>query len=378
MGRRVWPRRDGRVLRHTRAGAANPGDNARQPFDVVLAYSSAMAPCLAAAEGARRICDLVDVDSAKWGSYAKSERGLGRWLFSREQRAVARTEQAACENADAVVVVTQAEAELLRKIRPAKADDNVHVIGNGVDCDYFDLSAVRPYSDGQATGDVLVFVGTMDYRPNVEAVCWFVQNVWLAIRRQRPGAVFRIVGRDPVGDVRKLAAVEGVHVTGTVADVRGHLAEASAAVFPLQMSPGVPNKLLEAMAAGRAVIASPCAAAGLDVQAPAHLLLADLPAQWQQQVLAVLADNELRLRLGEAARRRAVERFSWESQLAPLVDLCNGDSEERRAKSEGRNSNSNSNSNGNSNNKGTSEDTAGTAVTHTGKMAVPRRGADAC
>ena len=169
--------------------------SARQPFDVVLAYSSAMAPCLAAAEGARRICDLVDVDSAKWGSYAKSERGLGRWLFSREQRAVARTEQAACENADAVVVVTQAEAELLRKIRPAKADDNVHVIGNGVDCDYFDLSAVRPYSDGQATGDVLVFVGTMDYRPNVEAVCWFVQNVWLAIRRQRPGAVFRIVAR---------------------------------------------------------------------------------------------------------------------------------------------------------------------------------------
>jgi polysaccharide biosynthesis protein PslH len=284
------------------------------PFDVAIAYSSAMAPCLDPLP-CRRVADLVDVDSAKWAAYATEHSGLMRWLYIREARKVAAIEQHARRQCDATIVVTSAEAELL-----GEHDGQVHVIGNGVDCDYF--TAPLGVAPGIRSAPTLVFTGTMSYRPNVQAVCWFVENVWSELKRNVPALRFVIVGREPAAAVRALARVEGVQVTGDVPDVRPYLADAAMAVFPLQMSPGVPNKLLEAMAAGLPAVASPCVTAGLDVRATEHVLHAQTPDQWREQVLRLLNSLELRSEFGQRARQHVKENFTWEKQLAPLVELC--------------------------------------------------------
>ena len=307
---------------------------ARKPFDLTLVCSSAMAPCLWQIPCPARVTDLVDVDSAKWTAYARELSQPRHWLYTREADEVASLEQEACRLSDAVVVVTGSEAVLLGNARGRRCPlpmtqemrDKIKAVGNGVDCEYFDLSAVEPAhienTRGQNAHATLVFTGTMDYRPNVQAVCWFVKNVWPGLKREAPELCFLIVGRQPTREVRRLAQIPGIHVTGTVADVRPYLAAASVAVFPLQMSPGIPNKLLEALAAGRPTVASPCAIEGLDLQVGQHLLQAQTPDQWRHQVLALLADATRREQLGRQGRLQVREHFTWEQQLAPLVELC--------------------------------------------------------
>jgi sugar transferase (PEP-CTERM/EpsH1 system associated) len=320
--------RSDRLLRMILAEAA------RKPFDLTLVCSSAMTPCLWQIPCPARVTDLVDVDSAKWAAYARDTSGPRRWFFSRESDQVASLEQEACRLSDAVVVVTGSEAVLLGNARGRRCPlpmtremrDKIKVVGNGVDCDYFDLSTVEPASiknsNGQGAHAAMVFTGTMDYRPNVQAVCWFVKNVWPDLKREAPELNFLIVGRQPTREVQRLAQTPGVHVTGAVADVRPYLAAASAAVFPMQMSPGIPNKLLEALAAGRPTVASPCAFEGLNLQVGQHLLRAQTPDQWRHQILTLLADATLREQLGRQARLYVREHFTWEQQLAPLVELC--------------------------------------------------------
>ena len=108
---------------------------------------------------------------------------------------------------------------------------------------------------------LIVFTGQMDYRPNVEAVTWFVEAVLPHIRLARPNARFVIVGRSPVEAVRALGRQPGVTVTGEVADVRGWLAAASVVVAPLKLARGVQNKVLEAMGMARPLVADPLMAA---------------------------------------------------------------------------------------------------------------------
>ena len=182
----------------------------RGRFDVVVAYSSSMLPYALAVPAAARVADLVDVDSEKWAAYARAAEPPKRWLYALEARGVRRLERWALEYCDAVVLVTQAEADAL----PAR-NGTVHAIANGVDADYFSPTG-RP---GRLAAG-LVFTGTMDYRPNVEGVCWFAREVWPHLRRARPGLTFTIVGRDPTRQVRELSEREGIEVTGTVPDVR--------------------------------------------------------------------------------------------------------------------------------------------------------------
>jgi len=241
-----------------------------EPFDLAFGYSSGILPLAMTAPARARIMDLVDVDSAKWQAYTQAAAWPKSWLYRREARGVRALERRAVEHFDAVILVSQAEVAALGIASP-----KVHAIGNGVDIDYF-----QPRPRPADAPPNLVFTGSMDYRPNVEGVCWFAKEVWPELKRQVHDLTFTVVGRDPAPAVKALAAQPGIVVTGTVPDVRPYLVAASAVVVPLRIARGIQNKILEAMAMGRPVVASPQALEGLDIAVGTHALQADPPAQW--------------------------------------------------------------------------------------------------
>jgi polysaccharide biosynthesis protein PslH len=284
----------------------------REPFDLVFAYSSSTLPYALAVPSRARVMDLVDVDSAKWASYAEAAWWPKSTLYRMEARGVAALEQRAVEQCDAAFLVSEAEKRALGISSP-----KVAALGNGVDTEFF--QAV----DRPAGPPSLVFTGTMDYRPNIEGVCWFVRELWPGLKREVADLTFTIVGRNPAPEVLRLADTPGILVTGAVKDVRPHLAAASVTVVPLHIARGIQNKILEAMACGRAVVASSQAIEGLDVKVGQEVLRADTPDEWRTSILGLLSDEAKQRSLGAAARARVVADYSWDSQMAPMVLRCN-------------------------------------------------------
>jgi polysaccharide biosynthesis protein PslH len=283
------------------------------PFRACLASASSMVPYLELPElrGVPAVVDLVDVDSQKWLDYAGGGRGVRAWLYRTEGRRLRRLERGLPARFRAVTLVSDAEADLYRGF----CDDGpVHVVRNGVDLDYF-----RPAGPGDAA--TCVFVGALDYRPNVEGVCWFCDAAWPMIRQRRPEARLYLVGRRPAPAVSRLAGRPGVEVVGPVADVRPHLARARVAVAPLRLARGVQNKVLEALAMARATVASPQALAGLRALPGTHLLSAAAADEWAAAVLRLLDDEGLCRQLGAAGRRYAEEHHCWERCLEPFPSL---------------------------------------------------------
>ncbi|WP_235516286.1 glycosyltransferase [Sphingomonas sp. Leaf226] len=172
---------------------------------------------------------------------------------------------------------------------------------------------------GSAHADpLIVFTGQMDYRPNIDAVTWFARDILPRIRTQHPTARFAIVGRAPTPAVQALAS-DAVIVTGAVDDVRGWLAAADVCVAPLKLARGIQNKVLEAMAMARPVVASAAAAEGID-HAGTIRVAADA-SEFAAQVLALLDAPADAADLGRAARAQVLRRYGWDARLAPLDAL---------------------------------------------------------
>jgi sugar transferase (PEP-CTERM/EpsH1 system associated) len=281
---------------------------------IVFVCSSNMAPyVLDHPHRGRRIVDLVDVDSEKWRAYA--ERGFGpmRWLYGREAHKVFALERQVARAADWSTLVSDAEADLFRRLVPERAETIVG-ISNGVDCVYFDPASgfAPPYNVGVPN---FVFTGTMDYVPNVDAVAWFANDILPLIRRSLPTAQLHIVGANPVPAVQVLARTKGVHITGRVPDVRPYLAHATAAIAPMRIARGIQNKVLEAMAMARPAIVTSDALEGIAALPGSELLLADTADAFAAAAHRLAADVTEGRRIGEAARQRAVADFSWEGRL---------------------------------------------------------------
>ena len=283
-----------------------------------VAFSSAMAQYVTSLRGVRSVIDFVDVDSAKWEEYGRTRRWPLSGIFRREGDRLLSYERAVARQADASVFVTPAEADLFLRKAPECAG-RVWSAQNGVDTAYFRPDAARP-SPFAAEEEAVVFTGAMDYWPNIDAVCWFAHEAFPAIRAARPRARFHVVGMQPAPTVQALARLPGINVTGRVPDVRPYLQHAAVVVAPLRVARGIQNKVLEAMAMGRPVVASGCAAQGLSAVPGAELEVADDAAGFAMRVSDALEPARAAA-MGAAARRRVLADYDWTSNLAPFGRL---------------------------------------------------------
>lgn len=287
--------------------------------EIVFVFSGNMMPYVLDHAGRVRclIADLADVDSEKWRAYADKASGPMRWLYRRETRLVAELERQAATAADWCTFVSEAEAELFRRLVPEHAR-RARGISNGIDTVHFDpaLPFPIPFAKERPT---YVFTGTMDYPPNVDAVCWFADEVLPMIRRRVPQAQFAIVGASPAPAVARLAARPEVLVTGRVADVRPYLAHAVAAVAPLRIARGIQNKVLEGMAMARPVILTPEALEGIDAEPGREVVLCRDAGELADAAVRLADDRAEGTAIGAAARAKVVERYAWDA-LLPAFD----------------------------------------------------------
>ena len=283
--------------------------------DAAVVFSSAMAQYVPAELGLRTLVDLVDVDSAKWTQYAGNHRWPLSWLYAREGRKLFEFERATVRRATHSFLVTDAEVELFLGQAP-ECVGRVDAVGNGVDFEFFSLDHgfASPYD---ATETPIVFTGAMDYWPNVDAVTWFATDVLPALVARVPSLRFTIVGMRPTPAIQALAGTHIV-VTGAVPDVRPYLAHAAVVVAPLRIARGVQNKVLEAMAMARPVIASAACAGGIDATPGSDFLIGASATEFVESVVALVADPSRAVAIGEAARRRVLERYSWDARLAAI------------------------------------------------------------
>ena len=268
--------------------------------DAAYVFSGQMAQYLPVAASCT-VMDFVDLDSVKFADYAAGASCGMRWLYAREARLLSAFERQIARQVDASLFVSAAEAALLLGAR---------AVENGIDAARFDPARVRPVAEH----GLIVFTGQMDYPPNIDAVRWFAREVLPAVRAEHRQTRFAIVGRAPTAAVRALAG-EGVIVTGEVHDVRPWLAAAAVVVAPLRIARGVQNKVLEAMAMARPVVATPAASEGIDHGGTIHV--ADGALAFVAAVTALLD----RPAAAPEARARVLARYAWPARLASLDTL---------------------------------------------------------
>lgn len=279
--------------------------------DLVLVCSSAMAQYVTGRVEPTTglVVDFVDADAEKWRAYA-SVRSPLRWIFAREAQTLVQFERRVLQTTAAGVLVSETERRLLAAFAPDGAA-KLHVVPNGVDTDHFQSWPVF------AEGCQVVFCGRMDYRPNIDGAQWFARDILPRVRQRCPRAVFRIVGAKPTRAVLALQQLPGVEVVGAVPDVRPYLAQASVVVAPLRIARGIQNKVLEGMAAGRPVVATPQALDGIGARIGVDVLMGADEAQFAAAVCDVLL-GQTGDGIGAQGRRFVLQHHQWPEQLNML------------------------------------------------------------
>lgn len=255
------------------------------------------------------LMDWHNVESELMWRYAEQTKGLPKRAVARRTAGLLeRVELKSLSACDLHTVVSERERQELLK---RDGDAVIHVIPNGVDTAFYAWeSAQTAEKEAHGSCPTLLFVGSMDYHANIDAVSWFVQDVWPMLAREFPTLEFTIVGRNPSAFVQALASAR-VHVTGTVDDVRPFYSHAFAVIVPLRVGGGTRLKILEAMAAGVPVISTRLGAEGLSVEDNRHILLADSREQVAFAVKSLLQHPKFRSQLTEAARALVVNQYDW-------------------------------------------------------------------
>jgi sugar transferase (PEP-CTERM/EpsH1 system associated) len=284
-------------------------------YDLVFVFSSSMAPYAESASNVPRLLDMVDVDSDKWAQYAAQSRPPMSWIWRAESKRLAKCEKVWIQDFSLTVLCTRVEAKILN----TEPGLRIEAFENYMDANYFDPALTEITNEIRAQQPYVVFTGSMDYLPNVDAVTFFYSQVFPAIRAKVPNAHFVIAGRNPTAAIRKLARDPAVHVTGAVPDIRPYLRGASVAVAPIRVARGVQTKILEALAMGLPVAASRKAAMALPHSLAGAVHVADDP-----QSLAAFVVEKLLIRNDPSAEIRRmfinfVDKARWEEDLNDLL-----------------------------------------------------------
>jgi len=313
------------------------------------------------------IMDFVDVDSDKWTQYSKYARFPKSWIYALEGRRLAGYEGKVAEAFDHCIFVTGAEEKIFKAKNPHI--QNVSVVSNGVDLDYFSPSYLHQKStidqgpsakerdsstinqqpstidEPQETSNkqqasinqypatrnqppetsnhqpVIVFTGAMDYYANIDGVAWFTKEILPLIKKEIPAIQFYIVGSNPTKEVLSLSSNNGVTVTGYVPDTREYLNRATVVVVPLRIARGIQNKILEAMAMGIPVVATPQAFEGIEAKPDRDLILGENVEKIAKGVNKLIKEVSLRKLLGNNARRVIENNYCWAKNLEKLSGI---------------------------------------------------------
>jgi glycosyltransferase involved in cell wall biosynthesis len=267
-------------------------------------YAAQLAP-----HAARLVLDLHNIESALYGCYAASEPWPVSWIFRRFERSCSRLESEWLPRYSLTLVTSEEDAARARRIaRGAK----VQVYPNALP------DVPQPQVPEE---NVVVFSGNLEYRPNIAAVRFFAREVWPRLRESRPGLVWRIVGKNPGGVAAYVRGDPRIELRGPVEDAVAELAAARVVVAPLDSGSGTRIKILEAWAAGRAVVSTTVGAEGLEAMPGEHLLIADSADVFAAAVLRLLDSPAEREKLGRAGRRLFECRFTWPRAWEALAGI---------------------------------------------------------
>lgn len=282
-------------------------------FDVIYVFSSCMAQYVTKVEGIKKILDFVDIDSDKWAQYAKYARFPLSSVYRLESQRLRKYELEITQKFDCCIVVSEAEKKVFQSNLQISA--NIFAIPNGVDFDYFKRRS-RENED-----HTLAFTGAMDYFANVDGVLNFCSFILPLIKREIPEVKFYIVGNNPSYEIKKLAKDKNIFVTGFVEDIRPYLEKAAVCVVPLRIARGIQNKILEAMAMGVPVVATPQAAEGIEAKAGRDLFIENKPQRFAKKVIKIIRDRKLQEELSIKGRRFVEKEHSWQNNLVRLEDI---------------------------------------------------------
>lgn len=300
-------------------------------IDAFVCFSSPMAEYLFRSRhangkisSAMRVMDLIDIDSYKWKQYADQSRSWKSWLYNYEAKHLARYERRIAGGFDHVLVVSEQE----KKLFPGGSEtSNLAAMSNGVDLDFF-----RPEFScmNVSTRPAIVFTGAMDYRPNIDGIKWFVDSVFRKVQAVVPDVELFIVGSKPAAEIERLGRLRGVVVTGFVNDVREYIVKASVCIAPLRVARGIQNKVLEAMAMGKAVVCTPQAYEGICATPDRDLVVAESAEAFADAVIHIMEHQVEAIRLGRSARLFVEKNYTWAENLRLLdrilskndVQLC--------------------------------------------------------
>lgn len=292
-----------------------------EKFDVIQCEGLEMAPFVLARRASLTARLVLDEHNAEflmqrrifeqdWQSgWKRRPAAIYSWL---QARRLEKYERQALQTFNRAIAVSEPDRAALtfigNFIRPFA------VIPNGID-----LAEFNPDEKREEQPDSLVFTGTMDFRPNVDAVGWFAREVWPLILAKKPAAQFFIVGRRPAPAVAALKELPGIHVTGTVLDARPYVRQSALYIVPMRMGGGVRFKVLEAMAMGKAIVTTRMGADGIDLTAGLEAVVADTATDFATRILELLDDPNRRRELAKQGRRFVEENFDWR-KITPLLD----------------------------------------------------------
>ena len=285
-------------------------------YDIIQWEHSYMAhhvQCLSTEVTAKRILSFHNVACAQYYRIFRAEKRLIRKIrHFCEWYPMFAWEPKMAEKFDKSLVVSEMDKQLLKYLNPVL---DVSIVPNGIDTKSF---VSYPIS---GRGNELLFVGAMDYEPNIDAVLYFCQEIFPMIQRKMPGIKLRIVGRNSPRNVQKLAANRDVVICGHVEDVMPFYSKAMLAVVPLRCGGGTRLKILEAMATGTPVISTSVGCEGLDVKAGENIMIADSPEDFAGKAVALLSERELWTKIARDGRKLVEERYDWEKIMWTMQDI---------------------------------------------------------